>query len=277
MTEEIQSMKNFRRTGTAGGVVKEGSQLGTNKARVAESEETVNSNQFGALTREERKRLGVKDEEVTYAARNPEFWQRMEGKNRVQELAREHGYARVLTNSDGTLPMDGTDTILVAVPREGMERRDQIMRQELDKDMGSLQEIDTDEGAYLQSDDNWQTMGNEEIPFTREDRRLMHRLRDQNRAIARASALMGPGSPTFKKSLRAAESMYTPEQIEAEEAMHRGRIQQTEMTTERWKAMTSAPDAKKQASSMFGFSNTGFPRNPNSPVAQAARRRPTST
>ena len=273
---EIQSMKNFKRTGGAGagvvgtdGIDREGS-----AAHVGPSEDEAMGNTFGQLTRAEKKQYGVSDEEWVYGARHPDRWQAVEGKDRVRELARQYGYARIVKDEEGRPVMDGSDNIMVALPLAPKLERDRRMQEELNRQQAYLEETQIGDFRYLEeSSSNAANDPDMVVPFTLGMKDMLRKIAMQNRRNNHSTGLMGPGSPTAgRMSLSRAESMYTPEQIEAEERRHAGTTTQTPMSVERWTKMRADmdPTAKNQREKLFGFSDTGF-TNPNSALAQARR------
>lgn len=279
MAEQIQSMKNFNRTGGKGagvvgqdGIAREGG-----AAHVGQSMDEAVGNTFGQLTNAEKKQYGVTDEEWVYGARLPERWQSTEGKNRVQELARQWGYARVVKDEEGRPIMGGSDNIMVALPLAPKIGRDEAERRELNRQQADLQETRQGDQVYLeQTTSNAADDPNMVVPFTLAMKDMLLRVREQNKRNNQSTSVMGPGSPTSGGvPLSVAESRYTPEQIEAEERKHAGTITHIPMSQARWTEMKAKmdPTARNQRGQMFGFAESGF-TNPNSALAQAQRNRP---
>lgn len=271
-----KGMENLNDTGGKGaGIVgHDGIHREGGLAHVGQSEDEALGNTFGQLCEADRKHYGVKDDEWVYGARLPERWQSIEGKNRVQELARQHGCARVLKDKDGMNPLHGSDNIMVALPLAPEMERQRRMKEELRRQQADLEETQIGDFKYLEEhSSNAANDPDLVVPFTLGMKDMLRKIALQNRRNNHSTSLMGPGSPTSgRMSLSRAESMYTPEQIEAEERRHAGTTTQTPMSVERWTKMRADmdPTAKNQREKMFGFSDSGFV-NPNSALAQARR------
>lgn len=273
---EIQSQRNMKRTGGRGGVAYGGSKILTDE--VIDSVEEANTNQFSFMTRAERKEHGVSAEEKTYGIRNPEFWQKYEMKNRWHEFNREHGgNCRLVEDKEGRNVLDGTDNLMVAYPAAADEARDAAMRAKLDEDQASLIEVEDGPDKFLEStSENW--VGNPEIAFTREDRRMLQELKELNRRGYRSNGMMGGHSRTAGMALADAEKMFTQEQIEAEEQNYSGRTTHAPISAEQWQSFIKQASAEDrgQRGRQYTASNSGFPGTTPTAVKTQERRRATA-
>ena len=273
---DIPSQRNMKRTGGRGGV--SGGDPNIADHDVSEAREAAMENQFGYLSPSTRKDLGISSDEKTYAIRNPEFWQaRGEGSNRWLTFQREKGNVRLVEDKEGRNVLDGTDNLLVAYPAAADEARDAAMRAKLDEDQQSLVEVQDGPDVFLESDsENW--LGNPEVEFTREDRRMLQELKEMNRRAYRSNGMMGGHSRTAGMKLAEAESMYTDEQIEAEERNYSRRTSHSPITSEEWQNFirTAPSEERTQRGKQFGASGSGFPGTTPTAVRTQERRRATA-
>jgi hypothetical protein len=279
---ESQGMKNLTRTGGKGAGVTgvDGISLANNGVQVGQSMDEAEGNTFGQLNAADKKVYGVGDDEWVYGARLPERWASVEGVNRVQQLARQYGYARVLTHpDDGMNPLHGSDNVMVALPLAPKMEREERQRAELNRQQADLVETRVGDFNYLEESTS-NAVGDPDmvVPFTLAMKDMLRQIAAQNRRNNQSSGMMGlgSGSPTAGgMSLSQAESMYTPEQILAEERRHAGTTTHAPMDDARWAQMKKNmdPASSTQRRSMFNMSGTGFD-NPNSALNQARRNNP---
>lgn len=217
------------------------------------------------VSREDRQDYGIDYSEDVYWARDPEFWQkRGENVNRVKQLAsdpkRGGMAARMVFDKEGDpVHLGGStahDLVLMAVPREIMERR----QGEIDNASREYQEDfeETDEGFVGYRRD---------VPKSG-DAALDRRMRQESHQN-RQMGLIGGNSPTSRMPYLKAERFMASRaaEVEQKQAMLREGGSHTTPPIEDFRALMSGNDRK-----IHGMGNSGFGRNPNSAVAQAARK-----
>lgn len=203
---------------------------------------------------EERKEFGIEDHETVAWIRNPKVYEKHEGSNRLREFKRERPGARQIFTDDGD-EVTLHDTILCAYPTIHKEREEAQRTKEY------LEYVNGDPNAEAQAFDRVRA------------RQLVEGMKRQNRM----EGMIGPQSPTAGQSLRSAYERYGPEAIEREEAKYRAGSRQQSFDSQDWANIIDGNRAevrreRKAASKTVAMGDTGFGRNPNSAVAQAARR-----
>lgn len=212
---------------------------------------------------EERKEFGVEDNEVLHWARDPERWMKLgEPINRVRQLERPVNRggmsARMLFDKQGDpiypggLP--GPDLVLMALPREVADQ------QQAEIDAGS-----EDYQAELeQTEEGW--VGNySNLDSGAERNARMRAEARKNRELG----LIGGNSPTsgvpYPQAIR--QMANRADEVENKQRMLREGGSHTQPTLDDFRKLMSGNDRK-----IHGMGNSGFPRNANSAVAQAARK-----
>lgn len=219
------------------------------------------------ISPEQKKEYGIQDHEEPYWARDPEFWmKRGENVNRVKQiegpLQRGGMQGRLIkTGEFDTVHLGGGtegDLVLMAIPKSSSE----MQQKEID-----------DSNIEYQSKLKKTDRGYEGREDTLDREGLEERMRWEHEQNQR-SGLIGDGSPTKGMSYPEAVSYYARRgadaqaDIAAKQEMLRNGGYHQEMTQEHFSAVMSG----QRRSPTHAMGTSGFPRNPNSAVAQAARR-----
>lgn len=218
------------------------------------------------LSPDDRKEYGIKDNEDPYWARDPEFWmKRGENVNRVKQiegpLHRGGMRGRLIRTSemDSVHLGGGTegDLVLMAIPKESREQQ----QSEIDASSVEYQaKLKKTERGYEGREETLDREGLDE---------RMRWEHDQNQS----SGLIGMGSPTQGMSYPQAVAYYARRgadaqaDVAAKQEMLRNGGYHQDLSQERFSEIMSGTKGKT-----YGMGTTGFPRNPNSAVAQAANR-----
>lgn len=227
------------------------------------------------ISPEQKKEYGISPDEKPYWARDPEYWmKRGELVNRVKQLEgpehREGMRARLIKTEDGE-PVrlgGGTDgdLVLMTVPRELSDKRQAEIDAAHDEYQGKLRR--NEDGSYVGRED------------TLDMDSLDARMREEHE-LNQMSGLIGQGSPTRGMSYTQAAAFIArtgrTKEVEARQEELRNNGLHIEMSDEAFHSvMSGRPDSKAKAQAQGkiqrSFTDSGFPRNPNSAVAQAARR-----
>lgn len=218
------------------------------------------------ISPEQKEEYGILPHEEPYWARDPDFWmKRGENINRVKQIegpiSRGGMQGRLIrTNEFDTVHLGGGtegDLVLMAIPKTSSERQ----QQEIDEARAEFE-------SKLRKTEN----GYESRVDTLERDGLDERMRwesEQNHL----SGLIGNGSPTQGMSYPEAVAYYARRgadaqaEVAAKQEMLRNGGYHQELSQENFSAIMGGTRGKT-----YGMGTTGFPRNANSAVSQAARR-----
>lgn len=218
------------------------------------------------VSNEDRAFYGIRDNEVPFWPRDPEYWMKNgELTNRVKELEKPVnrggvGGRIILHPEDGEMIHLGGgtsgDNVLMAIPREVHDR----IQRERDAAVDELQNdlVPTDEG--------WEGTVNT-LDYGPERSRRMRAEHQMNQRLG----LVGGSSPTAGMTLTQAMSFMANRQgeVEAKAARLRNGASHTTPSLADFRELMSGRPQKR---AMAAMGNSGFPRNPKSPLAQAAAR-----
>jgi hypothetical protein len=212
-----------------------------------------------SVTPEERKTFGIQDNETVAWIRNPEHWEKHEGSDRIREFINtrdEQGRktregARVVTDPSGSM-ITNMDLVLMAYPKVHQEREETQRLAEYEE--------------YVNGD-----IGDR---YPKQPDRLRQIAQDMSRGHER-SGMTGRNSATSGLDLTSAYSKYSDAQIEEEENRYRRGSRVQEFSDAEWGKMIDRQQSQPRARSAktYAVGDTGFGRNPNSAVAQAAKRK----
>jgi hypothetical protein len=209
---------------------------------------------ISARTREE---YGIKEGETPYWLRNARQWESVEMKDRGDEFLDAADGARIPLKKGQ--PKTHGDLILGVIPQEVMDRQ----RAE---EAAAMQRYLHDLGAEPTPRDP------QGRPFERNRAALEARWEEEIRRNHEA-ALTGPASPTHGLSIEEAYRRIDARSTEREEAIYRSggqrRASVRSLETDMGRGGEMTPRGRAMQHAM---GDSGFPRNPNSPLAAAQRR-----
>lgn len=181
--------------------------------------------------------------------------------NQVEDVLADHdkrGTARVLYDPVTKKPVrNGRDLVLMAFPKEYSEIGDKARAKEIEEHDRALQP-DKNGGFYSR-----------EETFDPHDHAAIHAANLSKAEAFEKMGIAGRGSPTYKMDFFEAEAKYTEKEIQAmQDSIRRsGRHNENQ-----WQDMMDgfAEERKQEGRGRsHAFSDSGFRRNPKSPLAQA--------
>lgn len=218
------------------------------------------------ISPEQRKEYGIQDHEEPYWARDPDFWmKRGENVNRVKQiegpLHRGGMQGRLIQTPEyDTVHLGGGtegDLVLMAIPKSSSE----MQQKDIDDSRAEYEsKLRRTEQGYEGREDTLDRAGLDE---------RMRWESEQNHL----SGLIGNGSPTQGMSYPEAVSYYARRgadaqaSVAAKQEMLRNGGYHQDLTQESFSDIMAGTRGKT-----YGMGTTGFPRNPNSAVSQAARK-----
>lgn len=200
-----------------------------------------------------RKEGGIKENEALRWVRNSAMWEEHEKSDRIGEFQDTHD-ARLPLKKNGK-PITQGDLVLMAYPMAYKERED---AEEIARSDAWTRELE--EGSHPENFDR--------------SRENLERLKARALEQSRRNGYVGPQSPTSGMSLEEAYRRFSVDAMEAEETRARRgprRMESPEATAavERMVARAETRSAAQKGRSSYGMGESGFARNPNSPLAQA--------
>lgn len=214
------------------------------------------------VTDRKRAEWGIRDDEALQWTRDGSKWEQFEGIDRQEQFIDETG-GRLVRTSEFDKVKRGVDLVLMAYPKEVEEQR--------------RKEIDAANQAYEQDlipdDDDPHVVRSHRDLFDRAAFDLHARMRYEHERNAR-SGFVGGNSPTAGLTLAQAEALMARRgvDVEAMQADLRRGGRHVQMNASDFSNMIAGEKAERRTSRTVAMGDSGFPRNPNSAVAQAARK-----
>lgn len=221
------------------------------------------------LSPEDKAAYEIGPEDKPYWCRDPEYWmKRGELVNRVKQIEgpehREGMRGKLVMHDGDPVRLGGGtdgDLVLMKIPREMMEKR----QREIDDAQTQYQsKLKKTENGYVGRED------------TLDMESLDERMRAEHE-MNMASGLIGPGSPTrgmtYTQAAAFMQRTGRTSEMEDRQAEIRNAGQHMQPDDAQFhNLMSGRPQRKVQGKIQAAMGDSGFPRNPNSAVAQAARR-----
>lgn len=214
----------------------------------------------------QKARWGIQPGETPYWARQASKWEQFEGIDRQEQLTEEYG-ARTVFTKEADMVKHGSDLVLMAIPSGVFEDQEaEIMQasREFERDLRP----DPEDDGIARS---------HKTLFKRDDPDLDARMRQEHEQNKR-TGFVGGNSPTAGLSLLEAEALMRRKGVDIEkmQAELRRGGRHIHMDHEQFSSVMTGEmeDARRArvAKKSVAMGNSGFPRNANSAVAQAARR-----
>lgn len=209
-----------------------------------------------AVTPRMRKEGAIQDSEALRWVRNSSMWEEHEKNDRIGQFQDTHD-GRLVTRGKGGKPFTRGDLVLMAYPmavKEAEEARELREAQEWQREIES--------GAHP-----------ENLP---RDQDRLRALKERSRENNQRNGYVGGLSPTSGMRLEDAYRRFSADAVAAEETRYRRGprgADREEIAQARAAAMEArGAQRAERAGKSVAMGNSGFPRNPNSPLAQAQAR-----